>query len=120
MIENHRDEELCRRWDALADEDHTHHLTAQEYSLYKSKWWLHSNKQGSNTLRLTQRPDFKQALSTLHRLQREAEEDPQVPTYSNTSQQWAHSSSSTWWNWQGSWWTPYPSESHDGDAPRIE
>ena len=44
MIENHRDEELCRRWDALADGDHTHHLTAQEYSLYKSKWWLHSNE----------------------------------------------------------------------------
>ena len=40
MIENHRDEDLCRRWDALADEDHTHHLTTQEYSLYKSKWWL--------------------------------------------------------------------------------
>ena len=111
MIENHRDEELCRRWDALADEDHTHHLTTQEYSLYQSKWWLHSNKQGSNTIRLTHRPDFKQALSTLHRLQREAEEDPQVPTYSNRSQQWAQSSSSTWWNWQGSWWTPFPSES---------
>ena len=31
MIENHRDEDLCRRWDALADEDHSHHLTAQEY-----------------------------------------------------------------------------------------
>ena len=31
IIENHRDEDLCRRWDALADEDHTHHLTAQEY-----------------------------------------------------------------------------------------
>ena len=27
MIENNRDEELCRRWDALADEDHTHDLT---------------------------------------------------------------------------------------------
>ena len=40
MIENHRDEELCRRWDALADEDHTHHLTKQEYSFYQSKWWL--------------------------------------------------------------------------------
>ena len=51
MIENHRDEELCRRWDALADEDHTHHLTTQEYFLYKSNWWLHSNKQGSNTVR---------------------------------------------------------------------
>ena len=31
MIENNRDEELCRTWDALADEDHTHHLTPQEY-----------------------------------------------------------------------------------------
>ena len=82
MIENHRDEELCRRWDALADEDHTHHLTTQEYSLYKSKWWLHSNKQGSNTMPLTHRPDFKQALSTLHQLKQEAEGDPQVPTYS--------------------------------------
>ena len=41
MIENHRDEELCRRWDAL---DHTHQLTTQEYSLFQSKWWLHSNK----------------------------------------------------------------------------
>ena len=119
MIENHRDEELCRRWDALADEDHAHHLTAQEYSLYQSKWWLHSNKQGSNTVRLTQRPDFKQALSTLHRLQREAEGDPQVSTHSNTSQQWAQSSSSTWWNWQGSWWTPYPSESHDGKCTKY-
>ena len=33
MMEHHRDEELCRRWDAFADEDHTHHLTSQEYSL---------------------------------------------------------------------------------------
>ena len=70
---------------------------------------------------LTRRPDFKQALSTLHQLQREAEEDPQVPTYSYKHQQWeARSSSSTWWNWQCSWWTLYPSESHDGDAPSIE
>ena len=58
MIENHRDEELCRRWDALADEDHTHHLTVQEYFHYKNKWWLHSNKQGSNTIPLRNRSDF--------------------------------------------------------------
>ena len=70
---------------------------------------------------LKQRPDFKQALSTLHRLQQEAEEDPQVRTHSNKRQQWAQgSSSSSWWNWQGSWWTPYPSQSRDGDAPSIE
>ena len=121
MIENHRDEEFCRRWDALADEDHTHHLTAQEYPLFQSKWWLHSNKQGSNTMPVTHRPDFKQALSTLQRLKQEAEGDPQVPTYSYKHKQWeARSSSSTWWNWQGSWWTPYHSESQEGDEPSIE
>ena len=85
MIENHRDEELCRRWDALADEDHTHHLTTQEYSL-SEQMVASFKKQGSSTVRLTQRPDFQQALSTLHRLQREAEGYPQVPTYSNRSQ----------------------------------
>ena len=68
MIENHRDEEVCRRWDALADEDHTHHLTAQEYFYYKNEWWLHSNKQSSNTMPLRHRSDFEQALSTLQRL----------------------------------------------------
>ena len=26
MIENGRDEDVCRQWDALADEDHTHHF----------------------------------------------------------------------------------------------
>ena len=26
MIEHNRDEEVCRRWDVLADEDHTYHL----------------------------------------------------------------------------------------------
>ena len=33
MIEDGRDEDVCRQWDARADEDHTHHLTRQEYSL---------------------------------------------------------------------------------------
>ena len=27
MIEHNRDEEVCRRWDVLADEDHTYHLS---------------------------------------------------------------------------------------------
>ena len=121
MIENHRDEELCRRWDALADEDHTHHLTTLEYSYFQSKWLLHSSKQGSNTVPLRHRSDFKQALSTLQRLQQEAGEEPQVPTSSYKHQRCeARGSSSTWWNWQGSWWTPSHFESQDGDAPSIE
>ena len=38
MIENGRDEDVCRQWDVLAHEDHTHHLTAQEYYQYKNNW----------------------------------------------------------------------------------
>ena len=75
LIEHHRDEEVWRRWDALADEDHTHHLPEQDYVYFKNKWWLHENKQGSNTIPLRNRPDFKQALSTLERLQKEAGEN---------------------------------------------
>ena len=76
MIESNRDEELCRRWDALADEDHTHHLTSREYSLYQGNWWLHSNKQGSYTVPVTHRPDFKQALSTLQQLKKKKQKEP--------------------------------------------
>ena len=65
MIENGRDEDVCRQWDALADEEHTHHLTPQEYYHYKSNWWLTSKKTGSNTMPVEHRPDFTQAVSTL-------------------------------------------------------
>ena len=78
MIEHDRDEEVCRRWDGLADEDHTYHLSEQEhFYYYKNKWWLHSDKSGSNTLPLRNRSDFKQTLSTLERLHQEAGEEPQ-------------------------------------------
>ena len=60
--------------DALADEDHTHHLTSQEYFYYKSNWWLRSNKTGSDTMPVQRRSDFKQALSTLQQLKEKEEE----------------------------------------------
>ena len=46
---------------------------------------------------LRHRSDFKQALSTLQRMQQEAGEKPHVPTYSYKYKQWqlAQSSSST-------------------------
>ena len=115
MIEQHRDE-ICRRWDVLADEDHNFLLSEQEYFYYKNQWWLHSNKSGSNTLPLRNRSDFKQALSTLQRLQQEAGEEPYVPTYFYKHKQWnsAQSSWSTWWNWQGSWWSSCISERQRG------
>ena len=88
MIENGRDEDACRRMDVLADEDHTHHLTPQEYHHYKSNWWLRSNRTGSNTVPVERRLDFKQALSTLQQL-KQKEEGAQ------RNQQWAQRSSSS-------------------------
>ena len=72
MIENNGDEKVCRAWDVLADEDHTYHLSEQEYFYCKNIWWLHSTKSGSNTLPLRNRSDFKHALSTSKRLHQEA------------------------------------------------
>ena len=66
----------------------------------------------SNTLPLRNRSDFNQALSNLQRLQQEAGEEPHVPPFSYKHKQWqlAQSSSSTWWNWQDSWWSSYKKE----------
>ena len=82
MIEYSRDEEVCRAWDVLADEDHTCHMSEEEYFYYKNNWWISLNKSGNDTQPLRKRSDFKQALSTLKRLQQEAGEEPFVPTYS--------------------------------------
>ena len=62
MIENKRDEEVCRQWDVLTDEDHLCHLSEKENFYYKNKWLLHLNKSGSDTLPLRKRSDFKLAL----------------------------------------------------------
>ena len=113
MIEIGRTEDLCRQMDDLADEDHTHHLTPQEINNYKSNWWIRSNKIGSDTMPIRHRSDFKQALSTLRQL-KEKEEEAQ------RNQRWIQSSSSSWWSWQGSWWTPYFYESHHGDVPSTD
>ena len=121
MIENGRDDDVCRQWDAPADEDHTHHLIPQEYYHYKSNWWLTSDTTGSNTVPVEHRSDFKQALSTLQQLKQKEEGALQTSTNSPRNQQWAKSSSSSsWWSWQGSWWTPYSYGSHDGDEPSTD
>ena len=37
MIENSRDEEVFRAWDVLADEEHTYHMSEEEYFYCKNK-----------------------------------------------------------------------------------
>ena len=95
MFDTGRTEEMCRKMDELADEDHTHHLTPEEIRDYRVEWWIRSNKVGSDTMPVWHRPDFKQALSTLRQLKHQ--EDIAL------QQRWK-SYSSSWLNWQESWW----------------
>ena len=59
MFDTSRTEELCRKMDDFADEDHTHHLTLEEMRDYRANWWIRSNKVGSDTMPVRHRPDFK-------------------------------------------------------------
>ena len=98
MLELDRTEEVIREMDKLANEDHTHIATEEELNVYRGTWWIRPNFVGSDTMPIRHRPDFKQALSTLHRLKKAEDE-----AY---HQNWWQSSSSSWWQWQDSWWHP--------------
>ena len=111
MIELGRTEEVCRAMDKLANEDHTHHATEEEISVYRNNWWIRSNFVGSDTMPARHRADFKEALSTLRRLKNQEDK----AYYQN----WWQSSSSSWWNWQASWWHS-SSEHHRDDGPSTD
>ena len=98
MIELGRSEEVILEMDRLASEDHSHIATEEEIDVYRGNWWIRSNLVDSDTMPIRRGPDFKKALSTLHRLKK-AEDKTH---YENWSQ-----SSSSWWQWQTSWWHPY-------------
>ena len=85
-----RNEEAIREMDRLANEDHTHIATEEELDVYRNNWWIRSNFVGSSTMPIRHRPDFKKALSTLHRLKKEDDK----AYYQN----WPQSSSSSWWH----------------------
>ena len=112
MCDTCRTEEMCRQMDDLADEDHTHHLTQEEIRDNRVNWWVRSNKIGSETMPVQHRSNFKHALSTLRQLK-----DKEDAAYQN--QRWSKSYSSSWWNWQESWWhSSY--EQHHEDVPSAD
>ena len=111
MFDTSPTEEICRKMDELANEDHTHHLTPEEIRDHRVNWWIRSNKVGSDTMPVRHRPDFKQALSTLRQLKDKEDAAHQ--------QRWSQSYSSSWWNWQESWWhSSY--EHHHEDVPSTD
>ena len=81
MIENGRDADVCRQMAALADEDHTHHLTPTRIvPMTKVIGGLRSNKTGSDTVPVQRRSDFKEALSTLQQMTEKRRRSSTKPT----------------------------------------
>ena len=106
MIQNNRDEDVCRAWDDLAEQDHTYRMSESEYFHYRQNGWITLNKSGNNTQPLRKRSDFNQALSTLNRLHQEAVGQQLRPMPYWKYKEWKPaSSSSTWWQWRESWWS---------------
>ena len=44
MIENNRDEDVCRAWDVRAEQEHTYRMSESEYFHYRQNWWISLNK----------------------------------------------------------------------------
>ena len=72
MLEHDRDEDVCLKWDDLAEQDFTYRMSESEYFHYRQNWWISLNKSGDTGGPVRNRSDFNQALSTLDRLHRES------------------------------------------------
>ena len=98
MIELGRSEEIILEMDQFVSEDHTYKATIAEIDVYRGNWWIRSNVVNFDTMPTRHQPDFKKALSTMHR-RKKAEDKKQYENWSP--------SSSSWWPWQTNWWEPY-------------
>ena len=94
-FENNRDEEVCRAWDVLAEQDHTYRMSEAEHFHYRQNWWISLNKSGNDTQPVRKRSDFNQALSTLNRLHQEAGGQQLGPIPYWKYKQWRPASSSS-------------------------
>ena len=106
MLEHDRDEDVCLKWDDLAEQEFTYRMSESEYFHYRQNWWISLNKSGDQGP-LRKRSDFNQALSTLNHLHRESggQQLRPMPYWKYQQRQPSSSSSSTWWQCSGSWWS---------------
>ena len=102
MLKNDRDEDVCLKWDVLAEQDFTYRMTESQYFRYKQNRWISLNKSGDQRP-LRKRSDFNQALSTLDRLHQESggRQLRPLPYWKYQERHPSSSSSSSWWQWSG-------------------
>ena len=90
-------EQQCKEMDELAKEDHTCHLTPEEYQRYQGQWYLTLNKAGKN-VPLKLRSDFGAAVSMKNRLLHESGEQVEERLHQDQQRRWHLSSSTSWWD----------------------
>ena len=66
-------EQKCIEMDEMAKQNHTYHLSTEEFKRYQGQWYLTLNKSDRNALVRLQ-PDFRAAVSFKNRLHRESGE----------------------------------------------
>ena len=98
-------EQKCKEMDGLAKQNHTYHLSTEEFKRYQGQWYLTFNKSGKNgPMRL--RPDFRAAVSLKNRLHRESGVQVAEPISPLQNWRWHSSSSDSWWDTSDwSWWS---------------
>ena len=90
-------EQKCIEMDELAKEDHTYHLTPEEWRRYQGQWYLTLNKEGKHgPLKL--RSDFRAAVLMKNRLHYESGEQIEERLHQDQQRRCHSSSSTSWWD----------------------
>ena len=97
MIEIGRTEQMIIEMDKLEKEDHSFKASKAEIEFYRGNWWLQSNVASVDSVPTRYEPEFKSALSTMHRLKRAGDKKKQEASAQT-------SSPSSLWHWHSSWW----------------
>ena len=99
-------EEKSIEMDELAQKDFTYRPSNEEFERYDKNWFFSLNTSGRNAP-MKLRSDFREALTSMHRLHREYGEERLVPIPFYQYQKWHSSSSSSstsWCQWNDHWW----------------
>ena len=99
-------EQKCIEMDELAKQNHTYHLSTEEFKRYQGQWCLTLNKWSKHAL-MRLRPDFRAAVALKNPLHRESDEEVAEPISPAQCRRWHSSSSDSWsdtsdWSWWSS------------------
>ena len=102
-----RTEKICIQMGEDAQNYVTYRMSSDENFRYTKNWWISLNTSGRNAP-MKLRSNFSEALTKLHRFHHESGEERLAPIPFLHYQKWhpsSSSSSTSWWQWNDSWWS---------------